>query len=255
MFNVFCKAVHLVVKPQRTLLYGNNQTKSTFCCQLPGTACHLTFFWHSCRSAQHMEPRFFTHAGTDWYHYQHRLLGLSAGHYHRRYCRGYHRHETLVAGRFIFHLVGIILTITANGFWALFISTLLIGMGNGTVEAACNPLVASLYTTRKTAKLNHFHLWFPGGIVIGTLIVRFFGVEVPGTTFLSNWKVLVAIMMIPTFLYGFLFFRLKFPVTERVASGVTSKQMYQCPAVTAFYRDDHPDVRHGYYGIIYRAMD
>ena len=58
-----------------------------------------------------------------------------------------------------------------SGFWPLFISTLLIGMGNGMVEAACNPLVASLYTTNKTTRLNYFHLWFPGGIVIGTLIV------------------------------------------------------------------------------------
>jgi len=135
--------------------------------------------------------------------------------------------KKLLVAAFVFHLLGIVLTIFATGFWSLFISTLLIGLGNGTVEAACNPLVASLYTDRKTAKLNHFHLWFPGGIVIGTLIVRFFGVEVSGTTFLDNWKWLVAVMLIPTFVYGYLFLRLKFPVTERVASGVTSKQMYQ----------------------------
>jgi MFS family permease len=135
--------------------------------------------------------------------------------------------KKLLVAAFIFHLLGIVLTIFATGFWSLFISTLLIGLGNGTVEAACNPLVASLYTDRKTAKLNHFHLWFPGGIVIGTLIVRFFGVEISGTTFLENWKTLVAVMLIPTFVYGYLFLRLKFPVTERVASGVTSKQMYQ----------------------------
>ena len=76
---------------------------------------------------------------------------------------------------FFFHLAGILLTIYAgsfgNPFWALFISTLLIGIANGTVEAACNPLVTSLYSDNKTTKLNHFHLWFPGGIVIGTLIV------------------------------------------------------------------------------------
>lgn len=135
--------------------------------------------------------------------------------------------KRLLLAAFIFHLLGIVLTIMANGFWALFISTLLIGLGNGTVEAACNPLVASLYTNRKIAKLNHFHLWFPGGIVIGTLIVRFFGQYIPDTIFLSNWKWLVAVMLLPTFLYGFLFLRLKFPVTERVASGVTTPQMYR----------------------------
>jgi MFS family permease len=135
--------------------------------------------------------------------------------------------KKLLLAAFIFHLLGIILTITADGFWALFISTLLIGLGNGTVEAACNPLVASLYPNNKTTKLNHFHLWFPGGIVIGTLIVSFFGQYVPDTIYLSNWKVLVGIMLIPTILYGLIFFRLSFPVTERVASGITTSEMYK----------------------------
>lgn len=135
--------------------------------------------------------------------------------------------KKLLLAAFIFHLLGIILTIFANGFWPLFISTLLIGLGNGTVEAACNPLVASLYPNNKTTKLNHFHLWFPGGIVIGTLIVSFFGQYIPDTIYLSNWKILVGIMLIPTILYGILFFRLTFPVTERVASGVTTSQMYK----------------------------
>src|ERR1700754_4153274 len=59
---------------------------------------------------------------------------------------------------FVFHLVGIILTVKARGYWTLFISTLLVGIANGTVEAACNPLVAALYPDNKTSKLNHFHL-------------------------------------------------------------------------------------------------
>ena len=66
--------------------------------------------------------------------------------------------KRLLVLAFAFHLIGIILTITATSYWSLFISTLLIGIANGTVEAACNPLVASLYTDNKTTKLNHFHL-------------------------------------------------------------------------------------------------
>ena len=135
--------------------------------------------------------------------------------------------KKLLLAAFIFHAVGIFLTIVASGFWPLFISTLLIGMGNGTVEAACNPLVASLYTTNKTTRLNYFHLWFPGGIVIGTLIVRFFGTYIPDSIYLSNWRVLVGIMFIPTLLYGILFLKLVFPVTERVARGVSTSQMYK----------------------------
>jgi MFS family permease len=129
--------------------------------------------------------------------------------------------KRLLEMAFVFHLAGIILTIFSTGYWTLFLSTLVIGIANGTVEAACNPLVASLYTDKKTTKLNHFHLWFPGGIVIGTLIVFIldkFGVP---------WQIEVATMLIPTAIYGYLFFKLKFPVTERVAAGVSNASMYK----------------------------
>src|ERR1700712_979323 len=143
--------------------------------------------------------------------------------------------KKLLVAAAVFHLAGIILTIFASGFWSLFISTLLIGLGNGTVEAACNPLVASLFPENKTTKLNHFHLWFPGGIVIGTLIVRFLGHNIPDTVYLENWKILVGIMLIPTVLYGYLFSKLTFPVTERVSSGVTTLQMYKALLTPLFW--------------------
>jgi len=45
---------------------------------------------------------------------------------------------------FITHAVGIIMTLTATGMTSLFTATLFVGIGNGMVEAACNPLVASI---------------------------------------------------------------------------------------------------------------
>jgi MFS family permease len=133
---------------------------------------------------------------------------------------------------FLFHLAGILLTIFAgkvgSPYWSLFLSTLLIGIANGTVEAACNPLVTALYTDNKTTKLNHFHLWFPGGIVIGSLIVYF--CNKAGI----NWQVQVALMLIPTIIYGYLFSKEKFPVTERVASGVSTASMYKALASPLF---------------------
>jgi MFS family permease len=129
--------------------------------------------------------------------------------------------KKLLVAAFLFHLIGIVLTIFATGYWSLFISTLLIGIANGTVEAACNPLVATIYSDDKTTKLNHFHLWFPGGIVIGTLLVFFLDKVGIG------WQVQVGLMIIPTIIYGYLFSKLDFPVTERVASGVSSAEMYK----------------------------
>ncbi|NJO24928.1 MAG: MFS transporter [Bacteroidia bacterium] len=115
-----------------------------------------------------------------------------------------------------------------NGFLVFVLSTLLIGIANGTVEAACNPLVTAIYPNNKTTRLNHFHLWFPGGIVIGTLIVYFFSKAGIG------WQWQVATMLLPTFIYGYLFYRLSFPVTDRVASGVTTKEMYASLATPLF---------------------
>ena len=125
--------------------------------------------------------------------------------------------KALLSVGFVLHLLGIVMTIFAGGFWALFLSTLCIGLANGIVEAACNPLIATIFPDKKTTKLNHFHLWFPGGIVIGTLI-GFSGID---------WHIQMALMLIPTLLYGYLFYQLAFPVTERVASGVSDGEMYQ----------------------------
>jgi len=128
--------------------------------------------------------------------------------------------KKLLVAAGVFHLLGILLTIFASGYWTLFFSTLLVGIANGTVEAACNPLVATIYKENKTTKLNHFHLWFPGGIVIGTLLVFLFDKIGIG------WQVQVGVMLIPTLLYILLFSKLSFPVTERVSSGISTGEMY-----------------------------
>lgn len=127
--------------------------------------------------------------------------------------------KTILVFAFVGHLVGIVLTIFAIGFWTLFISTLFVGVANGFVEAACNPLVATLFPDNKTKMLNGFHVWFPGGIVIGGLVAYFLGIMNVG------WQVKMVVILIPVFTYGFLFLKLKLPKTERVSSGASMKDM------------------------------
>ena len=74
----------------------------------------------------------------------------------------------------------------------LFIGTVCIGIGNGMVEAACNPLVVSLYPDNKTTMLNRFHVWFPGGIVIGGLICLFITEQLN-----LDWRIMIAILFLP----------------------------------------------------------
>ena len=120
---------------------------------------------------------------------------------------------------FFSHLLGIGWTLFASDFWSLFLSTLLVGIANGMVEAACNPLVASLFPKQKTSKLNQFHVWFPGGIVLGGLIG--YGLD----RIHAPWQWQLVSIFVPILGYGALFWGQEFPPTERVAKGVSTRDM------------------------------
>jgi hypothetical protein len=128
--------------------------------------------------------------------------------------------RSLLRFAWVCHLVGPLLMMAATGFWTLFAGALILSLGNGTVEAACNPLVATLYPDRKTQMLNRFHVWFPGGIVIGGLLCFAFS-----QSGLGSYKLRLGLILIPTLSYGLLFLGQTFPVTERVRSGVSFSGM------------------------------
>lgn len=107
---------------------------------------------------------------------------------------------------FITHALGIILTIYSGSYIGLLISTLLIGLGNGCTEAACNPMIADAFKGNKMSKMmNRFHMWFPGGIVVGSLISEFM------TRAGFGWETQIWIIMIPTLIYAYLFFGQTWP--------------------------------------------
>ena len=111
------------------------------------------------------------------------------------------------------HLIGILLTIYAGGYWTLIISTLFIGFGNGCTEAACNPMIADSYSGVQMNKmLNRFHMWFPGGIVVGSLVSKFM------TDFGMSWQAQIWVLMIPTLVYAYLFYGQTFPKPKVEAS-------------------------------------
>ena len=107
---------------------------------------------------------------------------------------------------FVMHTLGIILTIYSGGYNGLLLSTLFIGIGNGCTEAACNPMIADSYSGLKMNKmLNRFHMWFPGGIVVGSLI------SFAMTNMGMSWQAQIWVIMIPTLIYAFLFWGQAFP--------------------------------------------
>jgi len=119
------------------------------------------------------------------------------------------------------HVGGALLMIFANGFAVLFAGALTLSMADGLVQAACNPLVATLYADRKTEMFNKLHLWFPAGIVIGGLIA--FGLD---SASIEAWQLKLTLILAPAMTYGILFLGQEFPATERVQSGVSFAGMF-----------------------------
>ena len=129
---------------------------------------------------------------------------------------------------FVGHLAGIVLTMFAWNYTSLYVGTLLFGIANGSVEAACNPLIATLYPNDQTTKLNGFHVWFPGGLVIGGLLAYFFGENG------LSWKAQFATMLVPLVVYGFMFLGQQFPQTERVQRGESTGSMFKACLAPGF---------------------
>jgi MFS family permease len=107
---------------------------------------------------------------------------------------------------FFAHTAGILLTIYSGGYNGLLLSTLLIGLGNGCTEAACNPMIADAYSGKTMNTLmNRFHMWFPGGIVLGALV------SLAMTKMELGWQAQIWIIMIPTVIYAYMFYNQSFP--------------------------------------------
>lgn len=119
---------------------------------------------------------------------------------------------------FVCHALGILLTIypqVLGGYNGLLLSTFLIGIGNGCTEAACNPMIADAYSGAQMSKmLNRFHMWFPGGIVVGSLLSKFM------TDANMGWQAQIWLILVPTLIYAYLFWGQAFPKPK--TEGVTS---------------------------------
>lgn len=108
---------------------------------------------------------------------------------------------------------------------------LILALGNGTVEAFINPVVATIFDKEKTKWLNILHAGWPGGLVIAGIITILLGG--------APWQLKLGIIAIPALIYFFMLIKEEFPVQERVAAGVSYKDMlgefgFSGAAVVAF---------------------
>jgi fucose permease len=103
----------------------------------------------------------------------------------------------------------------------IWLGAVILGIGWGMVETVINPLIATLYPDQKTARLNALHAWWPGGLVIGGLL----GVGLSSIG--VGWQVKLALVVIPALAVVALSIGVKFPPTERMAAGISTKQMFR----------------------------
>jgi len=111
---------------------------------------------------------------------------------------------------------------TGSGVYdVIWFGAVIAGIGWGMVETVINPLIATLYPDSKTARLNALHAWWPGGLVIGGLLGV--GMSKLGV----GWQVKLALVVIPALAVVALSLGVKFPPTERMAAGISMKQMFR----------------------------
>lgn len=113
---------------------------------------------------------------------------------------------------------------TKLAYQMLYWGSFLLALSNGTVEAYINPVVATMFNKNKTKWLNILHAGWPGGLAVAgiiTIIISSFGTDADPVP----WWIRIGIIAVPAVVFFLMLMPLKFPVNERVASGVTYRQM------------------------------
>jgi MFS family permease len=119
------------------------------------------------------------------------------------------------------HVLGLVLILQANGYWSLYIGTFVLSLGNGAVEAGINPLVAMQFRHDKTTWLNRLHAGWPAGFVLGGLLALALAKVAPN----MGWRYQMALILIPVIVYIVMLLPRRFPQSERVAAGVSYREM------------------------------
>ena len=132
----------------------------------------------------------------------------------------------LVAIALLGHILSAFVTFAAttpdNAYNFLFWGMFIFAYANGTLEAVANPLVATVFPNNRTHYLNILHASWPAGMILGTVAGWFLDDQLQ-----VNWKLQLALYLIPTILYAVMFLGQKFPKSEAAASGSSFVEMFK----------------------------
>ena len=109
----------------------------------------------------------------------------------------------------------------ARGYTLLYWGSFILALGNGTVEAFINPVVATMFNKDKTKWLNILHAGWPGGLVLGGIIT----IALSSTAEAGDWRIVLGIVAIPAVIFLLMLIGVRFPVQEREKAGVSYREM------------------------------
>jgi len=107
-----------------------------------------------------------------------------------------------------------------KGYTLLYWGSIILALGNGTVEAYVNPVVATLFSKDKTKWLNMLHAGWPGGLVIGGLCTIALADRAA-----ADWRLVLGLILVPAVISFFMLVGLTFPKNEREQAGVSYLEM------------------------------
>jgi len=143
-------------------------------------------------------------------------------------------YKKILLAAFALHVVSAVITIAATpvfaaagkdgAYWCLLIGMFTFSVANGLCEAVINPLVATMYSNKKTHYLNILHAGWPGGLILGGLVGFCFVGEGAKIASLS-WEISWGFFLVPTLIYGLIVLKQDFPISEAREAGVSFGQM------------------------------
>jgi MFS transporter, DHA2 family, metal-tetracycline-proton antiporter len=131
----------------------------------------------------------------------------------------------LIIAAFLLHILSAVVALMPASdmkqetvFMLLFSGSFIFALANGTLEGVANPLVATLFPSNRTHYLNILHASWPLGMILGALITLVVGDH-------WGWKAQLALYLIPTVVYGYLFLGQSFPKSEASSKGLKLGEM------------------------------
>jgi MFS family permease len=100
-----------------------------------------------------------------------------------------------------------------HGYQLLYWGSIILGLGNGTVEAYINPIVATMFNTDKVKWLNRLHAGWPAGLVLGGLCTIALADN-------KDWRLTLGLILIPAIIFFLILIGRQFPKSEREQAGV-----------------------------------